>query len=82
MARRTVEVIDVVEILQHWYAGRSKSQVAQSVGADRGTVRKYVAKAEAAGFIPGGESMLREQWAVVVREWFPELVDAQARSLT
>jgi len=55
MARRTVDVIDVVEMLQHWYAGRSKSQVARSVGADRGTVRKYVARAEAAGFVPGGE---------------------------
>ena len=46
MARRSVEVIDV-EILQHWYACRSKSQIGVSVGADRGTVAKYVAKAVA-----------------------------------
>lgn len=82
MARRTVDVIDVVEMLQHWYAGRSKSQVARSVGADRGTVRKYVARAEAAGFVPGGEVVAREVWAAKAREWFPELVDAKARSLT
>jgi hypothetical protein len=43
MARRTFDVIDVVEILQHWHAGRSKADVAASVGVDRGTVRKYVA---------------------------------------
>ena len=41
-------MIDVVEILEHWHAGRSKSQVAASVGVDRATVRKYVAPAEAA----------------------------------
>lgn len=42
MARRTFDVIDVVEILQHWYAGRSKTDVAASVGVDRGTVRQGV----------------------------------------
>ena len=47
-------MIDVVEILQHWHAGRSKTDVAASVGVDRGTVRKYVAPAEAAGLVPGG----------------------------
>ena len=82
MARRSVEVIDVVEILQHWYACRSKSQIAVSVGADRGTVAKYVAKAEAAGIVPGGPPVGRDVWAVRACEWFPELVDAKARSLT
>ena len=82
MARRSVEVIDVVEILQHWYACRSKSQIAVSIGADRGTVAKYVAKAEAAGIVPGGPPVGRDVWAVRACEWFPELVDAKARSLT
>ena len=36
-------MIDVVEILQHWHAGRPKSVVAASVGVDPKTVRKYVA---------------------------------------
>jgi len=45
MARRAFDVIDVVEVLQHWHAGRSKADVAASVGVDRGTVRKYVAPA-------------------------------------
>ena len=82
MARRSVEVIDVVEILQHWYARRSKSQIAVSVGADRGTVAKYVAKAEGAGIVPGGAPIGRDEWVLRVRAWFPELVDAKARSLT
>ncbi len=75
-------MIDVVEILQHWHAGRSKAEVALSVGVDRGTVRKYVAPAEAAGLVPGGPALSRAQWLELVRDWFPELNDAKARSLT
>ena len=75
-------MIDVVEILQHWHAGRSKTDVAASVGVDRGTVRKYVAAAEAAGLVPGDAALSRAEWIELVRGWFPELVDAPARSLT
>jgi hypothetical protein len=82
MARRAFDVIDVVEVLQHWHAGRSKADVAASVGVDRGTVRKYVGPAEAAGLAPGGPPLSRAQWAELVGGWFPELVDAKARSLT
>src|SRR3954464_12115866 len=77
-----VDVIDVVEILEHWHAGRSKSQVAASVGVDRATVRKYVAPAEAAGLTPGGPPLSRAEWSELVTGWFPELVEAKARSLT
>lgn len=75
-------MIDVVELLQHWHAGRPKSVVASSLGIDPKTVRKYVAKAEQAGFAPGGAVLERAEWAELVRRWFPELVDAKARSLT
>ena len=54
MARRTFEVIDVTEILMHWHAGRSKNELAGSLGVDRKTLRKYIAPAEAAGICPGG----------------------------
>ena len=74
MARRTFAVIDVVEILAHWYAGRSKKQVAASLGVDRSTVAKYVAPAVAAGMSPGGPAINEEQWRAMVREWFPKLV--------
>jgi len=82
MARRQFEVIDVVEVLQHWHAGRPKSVVASSLGIDPKTVRKYVAKAEEAGLACGGPPLGRAEWAELVRGWFPELVDARARSLT
>src|SRR3954466_7956473 len=82
MARRTFTVIDVVEVLQHWHAGRPKSVVASSLGIDPKTVRKYVAKATDAGFVPGGPVLGRAEWAELVGGWFPELVDAKARSLT
>lgn len=73
-------MIDVVEILQHWHAGRPKTVVAASVGVDVKTVRKYVAPAETAGMAPGGPPLGRAEWAALVQGWFPELVDAQARS--
>ncbi len=53
MARRQFQVIDVVEVLQHWHAGRPKTVVAASLGVDVKTVRKYVSAAEAAGIVPG-----------------------------
>ena len=53
MARRTFDVIDVTEILMHWHAGRSKNEMAESLGVDRKTLRKYIAPAEAAGIVPG-----------------------------
>jgi transposase len=82
MTRRTFEVIDIVEILQHWHAGRKKAVVATSLGVDRGTVSKYIAPAEAAGLAPGGPPLARAEWAELVRGWFPELVDPRHRSVT
>jgi hypothetical protein len=35
MARRTFVVVDITEIHVHWYAGRSKSALAASLGVDR-----------------------------------------------
>ncbi|MGC8626154.1 MAG: IS21 family transposase, partial [Acidimicrobiales bacterium] len=82
MTRRRFSVIDVVEILVHWHAGRPKAEVARVLEVDRSTVRKYTAKAEAEGISPGGPGRSREEWAALVRGWFPELTDARARSIT
>jgi transposase len=82
MARRTFDVIDICEILVHWYAGRSKNEVADSLGVARNTVRKYVAPAEAAGLVPGGPEISGRQWTERVREWFPELADTRLRQVT
>ena len=40
MARRTFSVIDVVEILQHWYAGGRRRRWPRSLGVDPKTVRQ------------------------------------------
>lgn len=77
--RRTFTVIDLVEILTHWYAGRSKSEVGRSLGVHRDTVAKYVKPAEEAGMIPGGPPVSEETWRRVAREWFPELYDLRLR---
>ena len=52
-------MIDVTEILMHWHAGRSKNEMAGSLGVDRKTLRKYIAPAEAAGIVPGGRRRAR-----------------------
>ena len=68
-------MVDVAEILEHWYAGRSKQEVARSLGVDAKTVRKYVAPAEAAGFAPGGPPVSEQRWRELARGWFPSLAD-------
>jgi transposase len=82
MARRTFDVVDIIEILAHWQAGRNNTEIAQSLGVDRKTVRKYVAAAEAAGMSPGGLPVSEERWAELVRRWFPELADTRLRQVT
>ncbi len=82
MARRTFGVIDICEILVHWHAGRSKNEIAGSLGLSRNTVRKYVAAAEAAGMAPGGPAVSQQQWAELARGWFPELADTRLRQVT
>jgi predicted transcriptional regulator len=83
MARRTFDVIDVAEILVHWDAGRSLSEMAGSLGVDRKTLLKYVAPAVAAGIVAGaGPSRSEQEWAELVREWFPELADTRLRQVT
>ena len=52
-------MVDVTEILAHWYAGRSKNQIAESLGLDRKTVRKYLAPAEAAAWFRAGRRSAR-----------------------
>jgi transposase len=82
MPRRRFEVIDIQEVLSHWYAGRAKAELARSLGIDRKTLRKYLAPAEAAGYVPGGPPVAGEEWARRVREWFPELLAPELRSPT
>ena len=75
-------MVDVTEILAHWYAGRSKNQIAESLGLDRKTVRKYLAPAEAEGLAPGGPPVSAAEWRERAAVWFPELADARLRQVT
>jgi transposase len=82
MARRTFDVIDICEIFTHWHAGRSKNEIAGSLGLSRNTVRKYLAAAEAAGMVRGGPPVSQQEWGRLAREWFPELADTSLRQVT
>jgi hypothetical protein len=75
-------VVDIIEILVHWHAGRNNSEIAQSLGVDRKTVRKYAAAAEAAGMVPGGPPLSEAEWDARARAWFPELADTLCRPNT
>jgi hypothetical protein len=79
LPRRTFDVIDIVEILIHWYAGRSQHELAASLGVDRKTLRKYTAPARAAGMEPGGPPMGEADWRRLVAGWFPQLADTGLR---
>jgi transposase len=82
MARRSFDVVDVTEILIHWYAGRSQSEVSVSLGVDPKTIRKYLAPAVAAGLAPGGPAMSAGDWGELVAGWFPQLADTRLRQTT
>jgi hypothetical protein len=72
-------VVAVTEVLTHWHAGSSISEVPRSLWVDRNTVRKYVAPALAAGIRPAGEPISPDRWAQLLREWFPELTSTELR---
>ena len=59
-------MVDVREILIHWHAGRSQSEVATSLGVDRKTVKKYLSPAIAAGIVPGDEPRTGEDGTILV----------------
>ena len=75
-------MVDVTEILEHWYAGRPKVEVARSLGVDAKTVRRYVAPAEAAGMVPGGPPVTGEQWRALARQWFPQVAGTGVRQVS
>ncbi|MFD4831235.1 hypothetical protein ACFWPV_15475 [Streptomyces uncialis] len=75
-------MVDITEIYVHWYAGRSKSALAASLGVDRKAVRKYLAPAEASGITPGGPPMAEADGAGLIEGWFPGLFDRRLWQVT
>lgn len=87
MARRTFEVIDLIELYEHWWAERSQVEISASLGIDRKTIRKYLAPALEAGIVPGRApagraGMSREDWRELAAAWFPAVADAGLRQVT
>jgi hypothetical protein len=82
MARRTFKVIDVVELYQHWEAGRRMGELSSSLGLDPKTVRKYLAPVLASGMAPGGAPLGAEKWRELAEGWFPGLTDPSVRQST
>ncbi len=75
-------MIDLIEVYEHWWAGRSQVMIAASLGIDRKTVRKYLAPAEASGLVPGSVVMTAQDWRPLVAAWFPDLGDSALRQVT
>jgi hypothetical protein len=80
MARRTFDVVDIIEILADWQAGWNNTEIAQSLGW---TVRQSASTAaEAPGTALGGVPVSEERWAELVGQWFPELADTRLPQVT
>jgi len=71
-----LQVANVVEVLEHWAAGRPLRAIAESLGLDRNTVRKYIGPAREAGFGPGNGGP-PEGWAAFVARVCPLLGQAK-----
>jgi hypothetical protein len=82
MARRSFDVFDLIELFTHWHAGRSRRQLAESLGIDRKTIAKYLAPAIAESLTPGGEPVAVTAWAVHIGRRFPEVADPGLRATT
>jgi len=77
MGRRSLLVANVVEVLEHWTAGRPLRAIAESLGLDRNTVRKYITPAREAGFGPG-TGPPPEGWVAFVARVCPQLGTARS----
>jgi len=81
--KETFQTIDLIEILVRWFAGRSQVQIADSLGLDLKTVRKYLAPITAAGLVSGGPPVMTEaEWRTRAASWFPAVVDRGLRQVT
>lgn len=82
MGRRTFDVVDLLELFVHWEAGRTQSQIADSLNIDRKTIRKYRAPLVERGLEPGGPPAGEQVWLQRIAEWFPGVTDRRLRQVT
>jgi hypothetical protein len=78
VARRRIEVNDVVEVLVQWQTGRRVKQIARSTGLARNTVRKYLAQVSSRAGLQRQPALPRAELWAKVSENCPELVDRAA----
>ncbi len=76
---REVSTVEVKEVLRQRRQGRFLREIAQGVGLDRKTVRRYLEVAEAAGFDPTGNEVGDEVVSAVVRRLRPGLPSGVGR---
>lgn len=60
MARRRIEVNEIVEIIYHWHKGNTIRGIKRALGFDRKTIRKYIQIAQDLG-VKRGEDFPDEQ---------------------
>ena len=83
VARRTIKVIDVVEVMVHWHAGRrigELSLVAWVWTRRRSASTRPQRSRRGSRRVSGPFS--EAEWAALVAVWFPELVDRSGRQKT
>ena len=66
MARRTFTSTQIADILDRWHQGASTTSVAEAVGVDRKTVKKYTDCAVAAGIRQGGAPLSLSDWSSLI----------------
>lgn len=83
MARRSMRVAAIKEILVHWDAGETISGIAGALGYSRPTVRKYVQAAEQAGLTRGSRAHDERAWERLARATLAQVAqDRPARPPT
>jgi len=60
MARRNVEMNEIVEVIYHWHKGNTIKGIKRSLKSDRKTIRKYIHMAQQLG-VKRGEPLPEEQ---------------------
>ena len=80
MARRSMAVAGVKEILVQWDAGEGISSIARSLGYSRPTVRKYLQAAERVGLRRGGRRYREPGWELLAWAALAEVGQERAPS--
>jgi transposase len=67
MARRSIPMIEIDEVLFRWQQRQTQAEIARSLGQSRQTVRKYLRLAQAAGLTRDGDDVQRAQVLTALR---------------